>query len=131
MIKGVSWKKEKLEKEVEEFIKEHRGKNRGKEGMGDKDERKQEDGDSGDTQLGEKERNYEEKKDLERGIIIEDDLTWKEREIQQKLRKMAREEKEKGMKAKVGYMKISINEKWYRWNEEREELEEENAGKRE
>lgn len=45
-------------------------------------------------------RNNEEEKGLEKGIIIEDNLTWKEREIQQKLRKLASDEREKGKKVK-------------------------------
>lgn len=72
------------------------------------------------------------KKELRRGIIIEDDLTRKEREIQQKLREMAREGKEKGdNNIKVGYKKIYLKDKWYRWNEKEEKLEEERRGRRE
>lgn len=41
------------------------------------------------------------KKKLKQGIWIEDDLTKEEREIQKKLREMARVEKEKGNKMKV------------------------------
>lgn len=70
------------------------------------------------------------KKDLEKGIYIEDDLTRKEREIQQKLRELAREEREKGDNyTKVGYMKIHLGEKWYRWNEREGRLEEEKRGR--
>ncbi|XP_020294889.1 vicilin-like seed storage protein At2g18540 [Pseudomyrmex gracilis] len=66
------------------------------------------------------------KKELEKGIIIEDDLTRKEREIQQKLGRMAKEEREKGDdKVKVSYMKISLKKKWFRWNERTGSLEEE------
>lgn len=66
------------------------------------------------------------KKELEKGIIIEDDLTKKERKIQQKLREMARGEREKGTSnVKVGYKKIRMEEKWYRWNEKEERLLEE------
>lgn len=36
------------------------------------------------------------KKNLERGIIIEDDLTRKEKAIQQRLRTMAKENRKKG-----------------------------------
>lgn len=66
------------------------------------------------------------KKGLETRIRIEDDLTRKEREIQQRLWKIAGDEREKGIKrVKVGYMKIKIEEKCYRWNEKEERLEEE------
>jgi len=71
------------------------------------------------------------KKGLEKGIIIEDDLTRKEREIQQKLKRMAKEERERGDdKVKVGYMKINLKEKWLRWNERTGKLEEERRGRR-
>ncbi|XP_067209996.1 sperm-associated antigen 17-like [Linepithema humile] len=66
------------------------------------------------------------KKELKKGIIIKDDLTKREREIQQKLREKAREEREKeDSKAKIGYKKIYLNGKWYRWNEKEEKLKEE------
>lgn len=71
------------------------------------------------------------KKDLEKGIIIEDNLTWQEREIQQNLRQLASDEREKGKKVKIGYMKMSVNEKWDRWNKKKEELEEEKGGRQE
>lgn len=42
---------------------------------------------------------------------------------------MAREEREKGDdKVKVGYIKIKLNEKWYKWNEKEDKLEEETRG---
>lgn len=58
------------------------------------------------------------KKVLERGIFIEDDLTRREREIQQRLREIARGERENGNRnVKVGYKKITIGEKVMIWNE--------------
>lgn len=46
------------------------------------------------------------KKDLVRGIIIKDDLTQKEKEIQQQLREIASREWEKGAKnLRIGYKK--------------------------
>lgn len=52
-------------------------------------------------------------------------MTRKEREIQQKLRGMAREEREKGGKnVKVGYKKVYMRERWYKWNEKEGRLEE-------
>lgn len=55
------------------------------------------------------------KKELERSIIIEDDLTKREREIQQKLREITRREREKGISnERIGYKKIRVEEIWYR-----------------
>ena len=50
-------------------------------------------------------------------IYIEDDLTKEERKIQSELRKKGKEEKEKGNKVKVGYKKISINNRWIKWDD--------------
>lgn len=70
--------------------------------------------DSGVRQLGTKREVMEKKRNLEKSVIIEDDLTRKEREIQEKLRKIAKEEKEKGDdKIKVRYKKIYLKERWY------------------
>lgn len=65
------------------------------------------------------------KRDLEKGIYIDDDLTKREREIQGKIRRITKEEREKGKEVKIGYMKASIEGKWLRWNEKEERLEEE------
>lgn len=48
-------------------------------------------------------------------IYIDSDLTANEREIQKDLRELAREEKNKGNIVKVGYQKITINDKIYKW----------------
>ena len=53
---------------------------------------------------------------------IHDDWTWKERSIQWNLEKIAWEERKKGKTVWVKYGKIWMNERWWRWNEEREEL---------
>lgn len=68
------------------------------------------------------------RKELEKDIWIEDDLTRKEREIQKRLREKAKEEKERGNKVRIGifiYMKIQIGEETFRWNEREQKLEEE------
>ena len=44
-----------------------------------------------------------------------DDMTKTEREIQKALRSRAKEEREKGNTAKVGYQKILINDQWVIW----------------
>lgn len=64
------------------------------------------------------------KKELERGIYVEDDLTQKEREIQKWLRDIAKEERNKGKDARVGYMKLYIDGRCKRYNEKTEKLEE-------
>ncbi|KAG7197003.1 hypothetical protein KM043_017539 [Ampulex compressa] len=69
-------------------------------------------------------------RELSRGIFIEDDLTKKEMEMQRRLGKIAKEEREKGDKnVKVGYRKIYMGERWYWWDERREKLEEERRGR--
>lgn len=49
--------------------------------------------------------------------FIDSDLTKKEREIQQAIRQRAREERENGNIVKVGYQKLSINDKWVNWRD--------------
>ena len=49
--------------------------------------------------------------------FIDDDMTLNEREIQAELRKLAREEKEKGNSVKVGYQKLQINGNWVNWKD--------------
>lgn len=56
----------------------------------------------------------EKNRNLEKGVRTEDDLTKKEREIQDKLWDMAREEREKGDDGvRVDYKKIFLKQKWY------------------
>ncbi|KAH0812087.1 hypothetical protein GEV33_010708 [Tenebrio molitor] len=55
-------------------------------------------------------------------MYIDDDLTKEEREIQKKLRELAREERNKGKRVKIGYRKIQINGEWFRWDEREEKL---------
>jgi len=54
------------------------------------------------------------KKNLIRGIYIDNDLTRTERETQEKLKEKAKEEKEKGNKVKISYGKILVNDVWLR-----------------
>lgn len=53
---------------------------------------------------------------------IMDSWTWKERKIRWKLEEIARKEMSKGKKVWIGYDKIRIEEKWWRWMEEEEVL---------
>lgn len=65
-------------------------------------------------------KNKHKLKTLKKKIFIEDDLTVEERKVQGILRTRAKEEKNKGNTAKVGYRKIKINDKWIRWEENQE-----------
>lgn len=56
-------------------------------------------------------------------IYIDEDLTRKEREIQMKLKRKAREERSKGKRVMVRYQKMCIEEEWWFWNEVKDILE--------
>ena len=64
------------------------------------------------------------KKNLGKDIFIENDMTWKEKGIQQEVVKMAKIEKEKGNKVKIGYKMLTINGKKWKWIERSKKLEE-------
>ncbi|KAL6421352.1 hypothetical protein ACFW04_014689 [Cataglyphis niger] len=53
---------------------------------------------------------------------ILEDWTWKERKMRWSLERIVRKEEKKGRKVWIGYGKIRINEKWWRWDEEEEVL---------
>lgn len=73
----------------------------------------------------------EKNRNVEKGVRTEDDLTKKEREIQDKPWDMAREEREKGDDGvRVDYKKIFLKQKWYWWNEREGELQKEGFGRR-
>jgi hypothetical protein len=55
-------------------------------------------------------------------MYIDDDLTKEERETQKKLRELAREERDRGKRVKIGYRKIQINGEWFRRDEREEKL---------
>jgi hypothetical protein len=55
-------------------------------------------------------------------VYIDDDLTKEERETQKKLRELAREERDRGKRVKIGYRKIQINGDWFRWDKRQEKL---------
>jgi hypothetical protein len=50
-------------------------------------------------------------------MYIDDDLTNEDRKTLKKLREVAREEKDRGKRVKMGYRKIQINGKWFIWDE--------------
>lgn len=51
-------------------------------------------------------------------IYIEDDLTKEEQQIQTAIKKVAREEREKGKKTQIGYRKLKVNNVQYEWSNE-------------
>jgi hypothetical protein len=57
-------------------------------------------------------------------IFITNDLTKKERDIQGWIRKEANSEKERGNKVRIGYKKLTINEKTWTWNSKTHQMEE-------
>ncbi|KAJ3628518.1 hypothetical protein MTP99_015818 [Tenebrio molitor] len=50
-------------------------------------------------------------------MYIDDDLTNEDRKTLKKLREVAREEKDRGKRVKMGYRKIQINGEWFIWDE--------------
>lgn len=56
-------------------------------------------------------------------VFINDDMSKEEREIQGKIRKKAKEEKESGKNVKIGFQKIIINGEEWRWNKNEEHFE--------
>lgn len=55
-------------------------------------------------------------------IFIENDLSWEERKIQEKMNRWAREKREKGFQVKIGLGRIRIGGIWRAWSDiEREE----------
>jgi len=49
---------------------------------------------------------------------IREDWTWKERKMRWNLEQIARKEMGKGRRVWIGYGKIKIDEKWWKWDEE-------------
>lgn len=72
---------------------------------------------------GDKLKILREKRKLRGGkIFIDAELTHREREIQRRLREMAREERNKGAMVRVGYQKMEINGKTVNWDDEENRL---------
>lgn len=55
----------------------------------------------------------------EQNIYINDDMTKEEREIQEKIRRKAKEERTKGKTVKIGYQKLLVQGEQWRWNREK------------
>lgn len=64
-------------------------------------------------------------KRTEERIYIDNDKTQKEREIEKQIRQLAKEARNEGIRnVKVGYLKLSIDGKEWRWNKDKEALQE-------
>lgn len=63
-------------------------------------------------------------KTRKREIYINNDMTKEERKIQQEIRKIAKIEKSKGKTVRVGYQKVTMDGVVWKWNKEKEILEE-------
>ena len=109
VIKGVDWNEGSNEGTVKEFI-------RGKKKVKAKIERTQmiRVGNKNTiimammNSMEEKIRVMKEKRKLEKGIYIDDDLTRKEREVQQQIRRITKAKREKGEYVRIGYKKLKI-----------------------
>lgn len=58
-------------------------------------------------------------------IYIDNDRTKKEREVQKKLVAQAKRYRLENRRVQIKFWKLEIDDKWYKWNEAKEELEEE------
>lgn len=56
-------------------------------------------------------------------IFIENDLTWEERKIQEKIYRWAKEERSNGREIKVGYARVNIEGSWIKWGDIERKLE--------
>jgi hypothetical protein len=53
-------------------------------------------------------------------MYIDEDWTNEERKTQKKLTEVAREERNRGKRGKIGYKKIQVNGEWFIWDEREE-----------
>ncbi|KAK9745155.1 hypothetical protein QE152_g7164 [Popillia japonica] len=56
----------------------------------------------------------------EEKVYINDDMTKEEREIQEKIRRKAKEERRKGKTVKIGFQKLVVEGEQWRWSREKE-----------
>jgi len=125
LIRGVEGNGKDIEKRIWEILKDlgvekgvqetkfRRGRREGEKGMAIVRLRKVE----SMIEIMRKRRDLTDKK-----VRIDDDLTWKERRIRWRLEDIARRERGKGERVRVGYGKLLIEERWWRWVEEEERL---------
>ncbi|KAK9680525.1 hypothetical protein QE152_g39038 [Popillia japonica] len=57
-----------------------------------------------------------------KSIYIDNDYTKQERYVQAQIRRRAKEEKLNGHRVKIYYRKILIDDKWYEWNDNENQL---------
>lgn len=64
-------------------------------------------------------------------IFIENDLSWEERKIQERMNRWAKDQREKGKDIRIGFGRVKIDGMWKSWTEisQREEQERERIGK--
>ena len=53
-------------------------------------------------------------------IYINHDLSREDRDVQSKLREIARQERKQGAEVRLGFRKIRINGNWIKWEQRRE-----------
>ena len=125
VIRGVVWKEEETGRKVKEFISKNiKTEAEIREAREIKTSRGKEIIIAKLENWKDKREVMRRKRELKTGVYIEDDLTWKEREMQRKLRERARQKREEEKRAIVKYKGVSIEQKWYEWNEVEESLEE-------
>lgn len=56
-------------------------------------------------------------------IFIENDLTWQERNMQEKIHRWPKEEREKGKEVKIGYARVRVKDTQRKWEEIEGEIE--------
>lgn len=61
-------------------------------------------------------------------IFIDSELTKKEQEIQKRIRNIAKQERDKGNQTKIGYKKLIVNGKQWRWDDDKDQLREDPGG---
>ncbi|CAL1671609.1 unnamed protein product [Lasius platythorax] len=125
VIKGLRGGEKEVERRVGEILKELGIETEGKEKryVGGRKE-----GEKGIAII--KLNSVEEKKEVirkrrdlkDKEVRIDDDLTWKERMMRRNLEKVAWGERGRNKRVWVGYGKIQIDGKWWRWEEEEERL---------
>lgn len=113
VISGIKWRMVDLERAVEEMIeKKIKIKVRVKTAKGITFKNGEQEVVAEINSWEEKREIMKRKKELEDWVFIDDDLTWEEREVQRRLRRIAIEEREKnGEYVKVGYDRIFLGGK--------------------
>lgn len=56
-------------------------------------------------------------------IFIENDLTWEERKVQEKIYRWVKEERSNGREIKVGFARVNIEGRWIKWGDIERKLE--------